>query len=294
MSTAHHLRYDVFTDRAYAGNPLAVLLDPPALTGAQRQAIAAEFNLSETVFAWTRDDGDGWDVRIHTPASELPFAGHPTVGLALALVDAGLAIDRVVLHEPVGVVPVDVVDGVATLTTPAPPAPVASDDPGEVAAALGLTMADLHPSLGPRAWSAGVPYTIVPVRDLDVLARAAIDVAEWSTTLALGAAPATYVVAPLDGIDGQRWRARMFAPEIGIVEDPATGSAAAALVGFLAGRVGPARQRDGWIVEQGVEMGRPSELRLGIALSDRGELVGATVGGRAVQVGEGSLVLPSA
>ena len=201
---------------------------------------------------------------------------------------------EVLLHEGVGPVPVSVVDGVATLTTPGPPVPVESadpGDPGEVAAALGLDLAELHPELGRRAWSAGVPFTIVAVRDLDVLGRARVDTARWAEVVAISDAPDLYVMTPLDGVRGQRWRARMFGPVVGVVEDPATGSAAAAACGYLAGVAGAARLDEGWVFEQGVEMGRASEIRVRPVLRAH-ELVAGRVGGRAVCVGRGELVVP--
>ncbi len=287
------LLYDVFTDVPFAGNPLAVAVDAPSLTDDQHQRIAAEVNLSETIFLRRRAADDGWDARIFTPARELPFAGHPTIGAAIALADRGLVDGEVVLHERAGAVPVAVADGGATLTAPGIPTPVADEDPGDIAACLGLEIADLHGGFGPRGWSAGVPFTIVVVRDVDTLARARVDLATWEHTLALGAAPDLYVLTPLDGDDGERWQARMFGPGVGIVEDPATGSAAAALGGFLAGRVRPGRLRDGWTILQGVEMGRPSTIRLG-AVVDGNELRGVTIGGAAVRVGRSTLTVPEA
>lgn len=285
------LRYDVFTDEPYAGNPLAVAIDPPELAGAQMQRIAGEMNLSETVFLRPRSDGS-WSARIFTPATEVPFAGHPTVGAALALADAGLApAGELVLHEGVGPVSVELADGAATLTTPRPPTPVPSADPGDIAAALGLGLGDLHPELGPRAWSAGLPFTMVAVRDLDVLGRAHVDTARWAEAVANSDAPDLYLVTPLDGLRGERWRARMFGPVLGMVEDPATGSAAAAACGYLAAHAGERRLGQGWIIEQGVEMGRPSEIRVRPVLR-AGELVAVRIGGRAVQVGACELAVP--
>jgi len=281
------LRYDVFTDRPYAGNPLAVVLDPPTMSGAAMHAVARELNLSETIFL--RPCDGGWEARIFTPASEVPFAGHPTVGAALALADEGLVEREVVLHQGVGPVRVELDDGVATLITAGPPHPVETADPGEVVASLGLAFADLHPDLGPRGWSAGVPFTMVGVRDLDVLARAEVDIARWRVEVAHSAAPDLYLLAPLDGVRGGRWRARMFGPAVGMVEDPATASAAAA---YLAGHAGEDRLAEGWTIEQGVEMGRPSEIRVQPVRRD-GELVAARVGGRAVRVGEGQLAVPA-
>jgi len=289
--TLRLLRYDVFTDRPYAGNPLGVVLEPPALADEEMQAVARELNLSETVFLSGRGDGT-WDARIFTPATELPFAGHPTIGAALALADEGLASTEVVLHEGVGPVAVELEDGVATLTTAGPPQPVEAADPGEVVAALGLTFADLHPDLGPRGWTAGLPFTMVAVRDLDVLARAEVDLARWRVEVAHSAAPDLYLLAPLDGVRGARWRARMFGPGLGLAEDPATGSAAAAAVAYLAGHAGESRLAAGWTIEQGVEMGRPSEIRVQ-AVRRHGELVAVRVGGRAARVGAGELVRPT-
>ena len=285
------LRYDVFTDRPYAGNPLAVVLEPPVLDDAAMQTVAAEMNLSETVFL--RRAGEGWDTRIFTPAVELPFAGHPTIGAALALADEGLADGEVVLHEQVGPVRVGLADGVATLTTPGAPGPVDSADPGDVVACLGLVLTDLHPELGPRGWSAGVPFTMVALRDLDALGRATLDLGRWHEAVALSAAPDLYLLVPLDGVRGERWRARMFAPGMGIPEDPATGAAAAASCAYLAGVGGDGRLEAGWTIEQGVEMGRPSRIR--VAGVRRGtELVAVQVSGRAVRIGEGTMTVPSA
>lgn len=283
------LRYDVFTDRPYAGNPLAVVLDPPAMTAAAMQAVAGELNLSETVFLSRRDDG--WAARIFTPTVELPFAGHPTIGAALALADEDLADREVVLHEGVGPVRVDLADGVATLTTPGAPTHVDTADPADVAASLGLTLDDLHPELGPRGWSAGVAFTVVALRDVATLGRIEVDLARWRQEVAHSAAPDLYALAPLDGVRGERWRARMFGPGLGVAEDPATGSAAAAACGYLAGVAGEARLDEGWVFEQGVEMGRPSEIRVA-GLRAGAELVAVRVGGRAVRVGEGTLVTP--
>lgn len=285
------LRYDVFTDRAYAGNPLALAIEPPPLSDAQMQRIAAELNLSETVFLSGRDDG-AWQARIFTPSIELPFAGHPTIGAAIALDDAGLLDGgHVTLHEGIGPVEVALDDGLATLTTPGPPVPVETADPADVVAAVGLGLADLHAELGPRGWSAGVPYTMVGLRDVDALARAELDLAAWRHGVGCSDAPDLYLLAPVDGVRGERWRARMFGPVIGVAEDPATGSAAAAACGYLAGVVGAHRLDEGWTIEQGVEMGRPSEIRVQ-AVRRGNELVAVRVGGRAVRVGTGELLLP--
>lgn len=284
------LRYDVFTDRPFAGNPLAVVIDPPMLDDRQMQRVAQELNLSETVFL--SDEGDGVvGARIFTPTTELPFAGHPTVGAAVALADEGRIDGRVVLREGVGPVEVTIADGVATLTTPRPPVAVDTADPGEVMAAVGLELGDLHPDLGPRGWSVGVPFTVVGLRDVAALARAEVDLARWRDHLEFSDAPDLYLLAPVDGVRGERWRARMFGPHVGVAEDPATGAAAAAACGYLAGVAGDGRLAEGWAIEQGVEMGRPSEIRVTPVLQGN-EIVAVRIGGRAVRVGVGELAVP--
>ena len=288
MTTVPYLLYDVFTDTPFTGNPLAVVVDPPSLSTEQCATVARELNLSETVFLRTGDDAV--ETRIFTPAAELPFAGHPTIGAALALRELGLVDDRVVLAEGVGPVQVTIDDGVATLTTARPPSAVETADPEDVARALGLELADLHPGLGPRGWSAGGAFTIATVRDVDVLGRCEVDLGWWRSTVATTEATELYVLAPLDGLTGRHWRARMFAPGLGIPEDPATGAAAAAACGYLAASASTGRLAEGWVITQGVEMGRPSEIRVG-AVVRGGELVAATVGGRAVRVGRGELEL---
>jgi trans-2,3-dihydro-3-hydroxyanthranilate isomerase len=286
----HVLRYDVFTDLPFAGNPLAVVIDPPTLDDRQMQRIAQELNLSETIFL-SGDGDDAFRARIFTPTTELAFAGHPTVGAALALVDEGLVDGRVVLHEGVGPVEVTIADGIATLTTPRPPTAVDTADPGDVMAAIGLELGDLYPELGPRGWSVGVPFTVVGVRDVSTLGRAELDLARWRQSLQHTDAPDLYLLAPLDGPRGERWRARMFGPHVGVAEDPATGAAAAAACGYLAGLAGDGRLASGWTIEQGVEMGRPSEITV-TPVRRGSELVGVRIGGRAVRVGVGSLAVP--
>lgn len=294
MPRARYHLLDVFTDRPFAGNPLAVFVDPPELTTAQMQAIAAELNLSETVFVRPPTDGDTWPTRIFTPGTELPFAGHPTVGTAVLLAELGRASDRVVLQEPVGPVEVAIEPRPggwsATLRTAVAPTFADAPDRDLLARALGLAPADLHRDLAAGLWSCGVPFCVVPLADAGALARTHLDNAVWAEHLEHTDAAQLFPIAPLDdALD--RWRARMYAPGLGIAEDPATGSAAAAAAGLLAAsrqlRKGPLR----WVIEQGVEMGRPSELRVALD-HDGAEASAVLVGGDAVVVGEGTLEVP--
>jgi trans-2,3-dihydro-3-hydroxyanthranilate isomerase len=295
----YHL-LDVFTREAFAGNPLAVLVDPPAaLSDSAMQRIANELNLSETVFLTTAEEG--WITRIFTPRNELPFAGHPTIGSAVLLAGLGLAGDldggavEVVLHEKVGDVRVDVEadegrPADAWLTTAMAPARLESAESAALAAALGLARDDLHPDLPTGAWSCGVPFTVVPVRGLDELGRVRLDAAAWEAGVSASAAPDLLVVTPID--EGCHvWRARVFGPVAGVPEDPGTGSAAAAFAGYLVAQAGLG-SGDGWTVHQGVEMGRHSVLRLR-AEANGGAATRVQVGGRAVVVGGGWLVAPS-
>jgi trans-2,3-dihydro-3-hydroxyanthranilate isomerase len=322
----YHL-LDVFTDRPFAGNPLAVFVDPPELATAQLQAVARELNLSETVFVRapggadagaavagaavatdravtasadtavaTQADTAAWPTRIFTPTTELPFAGHPTLGTVVLLAELGLVADRVVLAEPVGDVEVTVERRPggcgATLRTAVAPTFADAPDRDLLARALSIEPADLHTHLAAGVWSCGVPFCVLPLRDATALARTHLDAAVWADHLEHTDAAALFPLAPLDD-DLHRWRARMYGPSFGIAEDPATGAAAAASAGLLAAsrqlRHGPMR----WVLEQGVEMGRPSELRVALD-HDGGEASAVLVGGDAVVVGEGELDLPPA
>lgn len=264
---------DVFTERRFAGNPLAVVPDASGLDAAAMQTIAREFNLSETAFVVPTGSPGRFGLRIFTPAVELPFAGHPTIGTALALAMRDPGLSELVLHEGVGDVPVRIHEGRATLTSPKSPAPVATADRGAVARSLGVDESLLH---GISGWSAGVPFTCVELGEVAQLAAVALDLAAWRELLAATQAPSLYVYAP-DGEDGRRLRARMFAPSMGVDEDPATGAAAAA----LAGRLGPGS----YLIEQGVEMGRPSRIFLDVTERE------VRIGGHAVRVAQGRLDL---
>ncbi|MFL6204858.1 MAG: PhzF family phenazine biosynthesis protein [Acidimicrobiales bacterium] len=295
MPRARYHLLDVFTDRPFTGNPLAVFVDPPELTAPQMQTIARELNLSETVFVHP-PSGDTWPTRIFTPAAELPFAGHPTVGTAVLLAELGLATDRVVLAEGVGPVEVAIErrpqGHAATLRTAQAPAYTEAPDRDVLAAALSIEPQELHSHLAEGVWSCGVPFCVVPVRDADVLARIRLDGTEWGRHLEHTDAAQLFPIAPLD-VSLDRWRARMFAPTLGVAEDPATGSAAAAAAGLLAASRQLQKGAMHWVIEQGVEMGRPSELRVSLDL-DGSEASAVFVGGDAVVVGEGELVLPAA
>lgn len=304
MTTLRFHTLDVFSDRRFGGNPLAVVFGGDALPDTTMQLIAREFNLSETVFVLPPTDrGATHRVRIFTPARELPFAGHPTIGSAILLAQLGEARPAeggvcVVLEEGVGLVPVGIrIEGgrpvfaqltSARLPEVGPPPPPAAD----LAAVLSLAPADIvvDERDRPEAVSCGVPYLMIPVRDRAVLARASMVEERWRRALRDYWAPAVYVFCRDPELPESAIRARMFAPECGIVEDPATGSAAVGIAGYLASREPAGSGTRRWTVEQGFEMGRPSLHYLEADVGD-GVIRAVRLGGGAVAVSEGTIHL---
>jgi trans-2,3-dihydro-3-hydroxyanthranilate isomerase len=288
---------DVFTERRFAGNPLAVVLEAEGLDTAAMQAIAREFNHPETVFVLPpRNAANRAALRIFTPAAELAFAGHPTVGAAVLLgrLDGGNARDLVV-EEGIGevrcrVAPMGADDGRAAFDLPRlPVAAGAAPAPDAIAAALGLTPGDLgFGAFAPAPWSAGNPMCFVPVRSLAAIARARPDPARFDATFAIDGRAIAYLVCGEVSETGHDFHARMFAPGLGVPEDPATGSGAAAFAGFLATQGRYADGEHAVTIEQGFEMGRPSLMELTFTMRG-GALAAASVGGGAVVVTEGTI-----
>ncbi|RFC68166.1 MULTISPECIES: PhzF family phenazine biosynthesis protein [Mesorhizobium] len=292
---------DVFTDRTLAGNPLAVVLEASSLDTQQMQRIAREFNLSETVFVLPpENEAHRARIRIFTPDYEMPFAGHPTVGSAIALASIdGIDTGIFVLEENIGPVRCAVsTQGAlqfAEFDIPMLPKPISLEvEPAVVAAALGLDPQDIgFENHRISVWSAGVPYVAVPVRDLAAAARARLNNDAWfqfSPEKAPDKVASAYVYTRETVGHDMSFHSRMFVPGNPSYEDPATGSAAAAFTGVV---VHFDRPIDGsslvWI-EQGIEMGRPSRIRLEIEMK-QGALHQARIGGNAVKVIEGVLHL---
>ena len=297
---------DVFTDRVFGGNPLGVFPGSAHLPTPLMQRVAREMNLSESVFLGPPESAEGTArVRIFTPAVEVPFAGHPTVGTAIWLASRlGDAPEegerRLVLEENVGPVPVDVrfergAPVFARFTTALlpehRPSPHSCD---ELAAMVGLGPDDVCPEgLAPEMVSCGLPYHVIPVRTVEAVRRAVLDTALWQRMLSDSWAHHVYLVC-LDGEgEGVDVRVRMFAPGSGVPEDPATGSAAAALGGYLSKVDGRAEGTLRWRVEQGLEIGRPSLIEVE-ADRDGGTTVAVRVGGSAVFVSRGTLSVDEA
>jgi len=298
---ARYVTVDVFTDRRFAGNQLAVFPDARGVPEDAMPAIAREFNLSETVFVLPPDDPAHLRrLRIFTPGRELPFAGHPTVGTAWVLAKLGLIPltgpkTSAVLEEGVGPVPVAImaeagVPVTTQLTTARlPEAGPAAPPAAELAAVLSLDAADLAgPPDGPEGWSCGVPFLFVPVRDRGAVARARVDKAAWERVLQGWWSGEIFVFAPDPERPGSDLRARMFAPGLGVAEDPATGSAVSALAGYVSKRGARPDGTARWVIEQGFEMGRPSLLELEVDLR-AGRPTEVRVGGSTVWVGEGEM-----
>ena len=296
-----YVTVDVFTDRAFGGNPLAVVLDAEGLSTEQMQAIATEFNYSETTFVLPpADKANDANVRIFTVHRELPFAGHPNVGTAFVLAtQAAKAPARLKFEEKAGLVPVEILtvqDKVvgSEFAAPQPLKKGAVVDAREAAAILSLSASDIrtdrHP---PQIASVGLPFMIVEVASRDAVKRAKPDAtAFWKTFPAVGADAVYFytrdVPAAEQPLDLQ---ARMFHPgAAGLSEDPATGSATGAAAAFLADldavRDGELRLRIG----QGYDMGRPS-LLLTRAIKKSGAIVSTHVGGNCVQMMEGTLLV---
>lgn len=285
---------DVFTGERFGGNQLAVLPDASGLSGEQMQAIAAEFNLSETSFVLPpADPAHLARLRIFTPRAEVPFAGHPTIGTVLVLAWLGRVPGEAsfVLEEEAGLVRAEVrfADGrpvSAEFTAPAAPWHGAPVDPRSVADALGLALDDLRLGQGlPAQASCGTPFLFVELAGLAALGRARLDVTRLP---AEAGENGVFLFTAETGDPRIDLRARMFAPQFGIPEDPATGSAAAALAGFLAGRPGLAEGWHGWRIAQGLEMGRPSLIEAR-ARRAGGAVAEVRIAGGAVPVSEGTI-----
>ena len=286
------LTLDVFTEDRFAGNQLAVFPRAEGLDEETMQTIAAEMNLSETVFI-TGADSETPALRIFTPKVELPFAGHPTVGAAVALANMGLPkqSERIAMSTKLGVVNAQIrrhASGVveAWIEAPALPRKVSRPETAEAAAVIGVKEDEMGHAAA--VWSAGVPMTFIPVADREVLNRATTQIDVWNSHFRESPAHQLYAFTLDDWQSGDDIHARVFAPGLGIPEDPATGAGAVALVGFLQRLQ---RCRDGgrrWTVHQGLQIGRPSKLLLDAEFAD-GEVVSIKLGGCAVPIIHGAL-----
>lgn len=293
---------DVFTETPFRGNPLAVVLDGEGLSDEAMQTIAAEFNLSETVFVFPPEKpGNTAAVRIFTPGAELPFAGHPTVGTAVLLAKrqmgaVSLPSDvAIALEERIGLVRAGAVakpgrSGHATFTLPQKPMQIAPAVARvRIADALGLDEDDIgFDRHRPAVYSAGVPFTLVPVKTMKAIGNIAPNPQAWAGAFETAARDNAFIYTRGGTSPGAAFHARMFWPKAGIAEDPATGSAIAALAGAIVDFEKLADGSHCFSIEQGYEMGRASEIMLEIDIED-GAFFAARIGGSAVIVAEGTL-----
>ncbi len=296
-----YITVDVFTDRAFGGNQLAVVLDAIGLSTRQMQAIATEFNYSETTFVLPpRDKADDAEVRIFTPVRELPFAGHPNVGTAFVL--ATMAKEpkpRLLFEEKAGLVPVDIVREqgrvISTeLTAPQPLSRLAQLSAEEVAACISLTPDDIATDRhAPQVVGVGTPFVVAEVRSREAVRRAKPDAPAFGRMLPRDGAFSVYFYtrdvpateAPCE------LQARMFFPGAsGLIEDPATGSATVAAAALFADLDSTRGGELKLTIGQGFDMGRPSILLTRVHKQD-GNIVSAHVGGSCVQMMEGTFRL---
>ena len=296
-----YITVDVFTDRAFGGNPLAVVLDAGRLSTVQMQAIATEFNYAETTFVLPpRDSANDAQVRIFTPNSEVPFAGHPNVGTAFVLAtQAPKPPVRFLFEEIAGLVPVEILseDGQAVgaeLTAPQPLKKLTTFSAEQAAACISLTASDIKTNRHkPQIASVGVPFLVLELASREALRRAKPDAGAFARTLPSDGAFAVYFytrdVPPAEKpCDLQ---ARMFFPwGSGLGEDPATGSATATTAALLADLDSTRDVELRLTIGQGFDMGRPA-LMLTRVRKESGAIVSAHVGGRCVPMMEGTFYL---
>ncbi|MGE0626417.1 MAG: PhzF family phenazine biosynthesis protein [Hyphomicrobiaceae bacterium] len=295
---------DVFTRQRLAGNPLAVVLDADGLDADRMQDIAREFNLPETVFAMRPSNPAHWaKIRIFTPAAEIQFGGHPTIGTAVLLAELRMAAmganqdALITLEIEIGIVRVGVRMAAGTASFAEFDAPMLPQSAGSLAPAEQLAAAlDLIPSeIGfanhrPSRFSAGNSFAFIPVRSLSAIAKARPAGAAWPTAFGGQGLVGAYLYTNETVHKSSAFHARMFAPDFGIAEDPATGSAAVALAGVVQRFDAPPDGVHKRMIEQGYEMGRPSSVEMSLEISG-GELGGVRIGGAAVRVSEGTLLV---
>ena len=291
---------DVFTDRAFGGNPLAVVTNGRGISSELMQSIAKELNLSETTFVLPPESPENdYKVRIFTPGSELPMAGHPTVGTSFVLAREHmirLGGERVTirLEEGVGPIPVDIMfrDGAPDLIWMQQPLPTFGprfDDLAATAEMLTIAPEAIDETLPIEVVSCGVPFLYVPLKSLEAARSVRLRLDVWERSPQAADVNGVFVFTKETELPGSTVHSRMFAPGLGITEDPATGAASGPLGCYLVRhKLFPEAQRAEFTSEQGIEMGRPSIVKIVIE-QEAGEITRVRVGGRCVFMGEGYL-----
>ncbi|MBP7052602.1 MAG: PhzF family phenazine biosynthesis protein [Phycisphaerae bacterium] len=285
---------DVFAERKYAGNQLAVIRNARGLASDEMQRIAREMGFSETSFILSDTPRDGgYDVRIFTPGAEVPFAGHPTLGTAYVIREEiiGAAVNCVHLNLQVGQIPVAFepqAGGDIPWMTPKEATFHEAFSPQEIAPLLGLVPGDVDEGFPIQTVSTGLPFVFVPLRGLDAVRRAAVVKDPWLEWVKDRQAKMVFLFCRQTVEPQNHVHARMFADYYGIVEDPATGSANSCLAAYLIRHRYFGTDRVKVQVEQGYEIGRPSRLYL--RAHDTGDKIHVEVGGRVFSVAKGSLL----
>lgn len=295
MSTFSFCMVDVFAERKYTGNPLAVFTHAGSLTTEQMQQIAREINFSETTFILSPEPRNGgYDVRIFTPARELPFAGHPTLGTAFIL-------QQEVIRQPVAAITLNLAVGQIPVTIAPhpsaspilwmqqqPPTFGAVIPAVAIAPVLSLDPTDIDPRFPIQEVSTGVPFIIVPLKSLAALQRIRVQTEQLITLVESLQAKEVFVFCPETRHPENQFSARMFAPLMGIAEDPATGAANGCFAAYLVHHRYLGTDSIQVRVEQGYDMGRPSLLRL--QAEQIANQISVRVGGSVVMVARGEFV----
>ena len=279
---------DVFAEEKYAGNQLAVFRGAGNVPDATLQKIAAEMNYSETTFVLSDEERDGgYDVRIFTPREEVPFAGHPTLGTAhvIGREVVGGPVERVTLNLKAGRVPVTL--GEVSWMRQLPPAFGGSLEPARLSRVLGLSEEDLDGRYPVQEVSTGLPAIIVPLNDLAALKRCRVDRERYFELVEGTEAKNIFVFCP-EPYEEADFAARMFGDYYGVPEDPATGSAAGCLAGYLIKHCYMGGDSIDVRLEQGYEIGRPSSLYL--RAGREGDEISVSVGGKVQMVAKGELL----
>ena len=290
---------DVFTDKKFEGNQLAAFPFAEGISDEKMQKIAREFNYSETIFITSTKEKNVRNVRIFTPTSEVDFAGHPNIGAAMLLARIGEYSDEkqidIIFKEKVGDVPLRVyfdnsVPQNAELSTAKLPEKGDSPSLENIAKAVSLDVSDIITTESPLSFSCGLPFLFVPITSLEKLKQATLNQEKWQNHISQSWAPQLYLFTKETELSNSDFHARMFAPSLGISEDPATGSAAAALAGFISEYM---EKNDGtfsYVIEQGFEINRPSIIEMSFVQKNH-KIESVKIRGNAVIFSDGKIIL---
>jgi len=298
MQELHYQLVDVFTQQRFGGNQLAVFADAEGIDPALMQTLARELNLSETVFVLPPDDpAHDFRLRIFTPAYELPLAGHPTVGAAFVLQHLGKIASNssIIFEKGVGPIPVTVESTaagvIAWMQQPNPQMGSIYTVRATIAAMLSLDESDFVAELPVQAVSAGVSFLYVPVKSLEAMGRINVRLDLWEKHLQNWEAPHIFAFSTETEAEDATVHSRMFAPDMGISEDPATGAASGPLGTYLVEHgIVPIHEAEQIISEQGIEMGRPSRIQIRVTAHE-GAINAVFVGGYSQFIGSGHILV---